>query len=61
MANFDREDLGPDTGATARKTPARRSSKGKLAATFAPMDAASTALQEEERQRQLRALIQLGK
>ena len=61
MANFDREDLGPDTGATARKTPARRSSKGKLAATFAPVDAASTALQEEERQRQLRALIQLGK
>jgi len=61
MANFDREDLGPDTGATARKTPARRSSKGKLAATFAPVDAALTALQEEERQRQLRALIQLGK
>ena len=61
MANFDREDLGPDTGAMVRKTPARRSSKGKLAATFAPMDAASTALQEKERQRQLRALIQLGK
>jgi RNA polymerase primary sigma factor len=61
MANFDLEDLGPDTGATARKAPARRPSKGKLAATFAPMDAASTALQEEERQRQLRALIQLGK
>jgi len=61
MANFDREDLGPETGATARKTPARRSSKGKLAATLTTMDAASTALQEEERQRQLRALIQLGK
>jgi RNA polymerase primary sigma factor len=47
--------------APARKTPARRSSKGKLAATLVPMNAPSTALQEEERQRQMRALIQLGK
>ena len=61
MASFYREDSGPDTAATAPKTPARRASKGKLAATLVPMDAASTALQDEERQRHMRALIQLGK
>ena len=61
MASFDREDSGPDTAASARKTPARRASKGKAAAALLPMDAASTALQDEERQLQMRALIQLGK
>src|SRR5258708_26760856 len=61
MASFDREDLRPNTAASARKTPARRASKGKLAATLVPMDAASTALEDEERQRQMRTLIQLGK
>src|SRR5258707_2034846 len=61
MASFYREDSGPDTAASARKTPARRASKGRLAATLVQMDAASTALQDEERQRQMRALIQLGK
>ncbi|TCK32866.1 RNA polymerase primary sigma factor [Paraburkholderia sp. BL8N3] len=61
MASFDREDSAPDAAAPARKTPARRASKGKLAATLVPMGAAPTALQAEERQRQMRALIQLGK
>src|SRR6478672_1806812 len=61
MASFDREDSGPDTAASARKTPARRASKGKAAAALLPMDAASMALQDEERQLQMRALIQLGK
>ena len=61
MASFDQEDSGPDTAASARKAPGRRASKGKAAAALLPMDAASTALQDEERQRQMRALIQLGK
>jgi len=61
MASFDREDSGPDMAASARKSPARRASKSKLAASVLPMDAATTALQDEERQRQMRALIQLGK
>src|SRR6201997_998096 len=61
MASFYREDSGPGTAASAPETPARRASKGKLAATLVPMDAASTAMQDEERQRQMRALIQLGK
>ncbi|TCK33556.1 RNA polymerase primary sigma factor [Paraburkholderia sp. BL8N3] len=60
MASLYREDSGPDTAASTRKTPVRRASKGKLAATLVPMDAASTTL-DEERQRQMRALIQLGK
>ncbi|WP_176332837.1 RNA polymerase sigma factor RpoD [Caballeronia glathei] len=60
MASLYREDSGPDKAASTRKTPVRRASKGKLAATLVPMDAASTAL-DEERQRQMRALIQLGK
>jgi RNA polymerase primary sigma factor len=47
--------------ASARKSPARRASKSKLAASMLPMDAATMALQDEERQRQMRALIQLGK
>src|ERR1700692_1539500 len=61
MASFDREDSRPNTAASARKTPARRASKGKAAARVLPMDAPTTALQDEERQRQMRALIQLGK
>jgi RNA polymerase primary sigma factor len=61
MGNFDRDDSGVDTAASARKTPARRASKSKAAAALLPIDAASAALQDEERQRQMRALIQLGK
>ena len=61
MRSFDQEDSGPDTAASARKAPGRRASKGKTVAVLLPMDAASTALQDEERQLQMRALIQLGK
>ncbi|SAL78282.1 sigma 70 (RpoD) [Caballeronia terrestris] len=61
MASFDREDSGSETTVSARKTTARRAGKGKAAAALLPLDAASTALQDEERQRQMRALIQLGK
>lgn len=61
MASFDREDSGLEVVVSARKTPARRASKGKAAAALPMLDAASTALQDEERQRQMRALIQLGK
>ena len=61
MPRFDQEDSGPNTAASARKAPARRASKGKAVAVLLPMDAASMALQDEERQRQMRALIQLGK
>ncbi|SAL05540.1 sigma 70 (RpoD) [Caballeronia arationis] len=61
MASFDREDSGPDTAASLPKASARRASKTKAAAALLPMDAAATALQDEERQRQMRALIQLGK
>src|SRR5579864_1831801 len=61
MASFDRDASGPDTAASARKSPARRASKGNAAVGVVLMDAASTALQDEERQRQMRALIQLGK
>ena len=61
MESFDREDKAQHTAASERKTPARRASKGKAVAALLPMGAASTALQDEERQRQMRALIQLGK
>ena len=61
MASFDREDLGPDTAATARKGPPRRASKGKASVNAVPVDTVYTAQQDEERQRQMRALIQLGK
>lgn len=61
MATFDREDSGPETAASAPNVSARRASKARAAAAVLPMDAVSTVLQDEERQRQMRALIQLGK
>src|ERR1700712_238141 len=61
MPRFDQEDSVPDTAASARKAPGRRASKGKTVAVLLPMDAASMALQDGERQLQMRALIQLGK
>src|SRR5579864_235952 len=61
MASFDRDASGPDTAASARKSPARRAVKGKATAALLPIDAGSTVLQDEERQRLMRALIQLGK
>ncbi|KNH08975.1 RNA polymerase sigma factor RpoD [Candidatus Burkholderia brachyanthoides] len=61
MASFDREDSDLDIVAPARKTAGRRASKGKSQAGIIPPDATMTAEQNEERQRQMRALIQLGK
>nr|WP_256702181.1 RNA polymerase sigma factor RpoD [Burkholderia sp. SRS-W-2-2016] len=43
------------------KTLARRATKDKAAAVLLPVDAASRELQDEERQQQMRALIQLGR
>jgi RNA polymerase primary sigma factor len=61
MARFDREDSGPNTVASAPKAAGRRAVKGKATAALLPIDAGSTVLQDEERQRLMRALIQLGK
>ncbi|MGF6872924.1 RNA polymerase sigma factor RpoD [Paraburkholderia sp. MM5477-R1] len=61
MARFDREQSRLDTAASAPKAAGRRTLKDKATAALLPMDAVSTALQDEERQRQMRALIQLGK
>jgi RNA polymerase primary sigma factor len=61
MAILDREDSEPDTVPFAPKTLARRTPKGKATAALLPVDVVSTELQDEERQRQMRALIQLGK
>ncbi|MDR5759855.1 RNA polymerase sigma factor RpoD [Caballeronia sp. LZ035] len=61
MASFDREDSELDIVAPARKSPGRRANKGKGQAGTTQPDVAMTAEQNEERQRQMRALIQLGK
>jgi RNA polymerase primary sigma factor len=61
MASFDREDSELDIVAPARKAPGRRANKGKGQAGTIQPDVAMTAEQNEERQRQMRALIQLGK
>ncbi len=61
MASFDREDSDLDIVAPTRKTAGRRASKGKGQTGVIPPDATMTAEQNEERQRQMRALIQLGK
>ncbi|TFE36433.1 RNA polymerase sigma factor RpoD [Paraburkholderia dipogonis] len=61
MAPFDREHSRLDTAAGAPKAAGRRTSKDRATAALLPMDAVSTALQDQERQRQMRALIQLGK
>ncbi|WP_050454684.1 RNA polymerase sigma factor RpoD [Candidatus Burkholderia verschuerenii] len=61
MASFDREDSDLEIVAPARKTAGRRASKAKGQAGIIPPNATMTAEQNEERQRQMRALIQLGK
>ncbi|MCC8392245.1 RNA polymerase sigma factor RpoD [Paraburkholderia sp. MMS20-SJTR3] len=61
MASSVRDDSGRDTVAFMHKTLARRATKDKAAAVVPPVDAASSQLQDEERQRQMRALIQLGR
>lgn len=60
MATFDQEDSSPDRVVAARKAKGRRASKGKAAA-LPRLDAVTTALQDEERQHQMRALIRLGR
>ncbi|CAL8480945.1 RNA polymerase sigma factor RpoD [Caballeronia sp. S22] len=61
MTSFDREDSGSATTEFVRKAPGRRGPKAKAAALLLPVDAVFSALQDEERQRQMRSLIQLGK
>ncbi|KMZ11712.1 RNA polymerase sigma factor RpoD [Candidatus Burkholderia humilis] len=61
MVSFDRKDSDLDIVASARKTAGRKASKGKGQAGIILPDATMTAEQNEERQRQMRALIQLGK
>ncbi|CAH2811254.1 MAG: RNA polymerase sigma factor RpoD [uncultured Caballeronia sp.] len=61
MASFDREDSELGIVAPVRKAPGRRANKGKGQAGTMQPDVAMTAEQNEERQRQMRALIQLGK
>ncbi|QSN64903.1 MULTISPECIES: RNA polymerase sigma factor RpoD [unclassified Caballeronia] len=61
MASFDREDSELDIVAPARKSPGRRAGKAKGQAGNVQPDVVMTAEQDEERQRQMRALIQLGK
>uniref|UniRef100_UPI003F497012 RNA polymerase sigma factor RpoD n=1 Tax=Cupriavidus yeoncheonensis TaxID=1462994 RepID=UPI003F497012 len=60
MANPIRDDSASRTIAVTSKT-GRRSPKGKIQAVATPLDIASTARQDEERQRQMRALIALGR
>jgi len=61
MASFDREDSELDIVAPARRSAGRRAGKGKGQAGTMQPDVVMTAEQDEERQRQMRALIQLGK
>ncbi|SAK42980.1 RNA polymerase sigma factor RpoD [Caballeronia ptereochthonis] len=61
MASFDREDSELDIVAPARRSAGRRANKGKGQTGTMQPDVAMTAEQNEERQRQMRALIQLGK
>lgn len=61
MTSFDREVSGSATNSLVPKAPGRRGPKAKAAVLLLPMDTVSSAVQDEERQRQMRALIQLGK
>lgn len=61
MNPFDREDSQHETGGYAAKAPAGRTGKGKGAGKAIPVAAELPPQQAEERQRQMRALIQLGK
>ena len=60
LANPDREDSAPRAVAVASKA-GRRVSKGKTLPVETPLDVVSIALRDEERQRQMRALIALGR
>lgn len=60
MANPVRDDSASRRIAVASKT-GRRSPKGKIQAVATPLDIMAMARQDEERQRQMRALISLGR
>ncbi len=60
LANPVRDDSASRTIAVTSKT-GRRSSKGKIQAVATPLDIAAMARQDEERQRQMRTLIALGR
>ncbi|SAL83575.1 sigma 70 (RpoD) [Caballeronia terrestris] len=61
MRSFDQEDSERDTAAMAQKALVRPTARGKAAGTLPPIAASSTAVQDDERQSQMRALIQLGR
>jgi RNA polymerase primary sigma factor len=58
---FDREDSQHETAGYTAKAPAGRTAKGKGGGKAIPVAAELPPQQAEERQRQMRALIQLGK
>jgi RNA polymerase primary sigma factor len=58
---FDREDSQHETAGYTAKAPSGRTAKGKAAGKAIPVAAELAPQQAEERQRQMRALIQLGK
>ncbi|WP_196251511.1 RNA polymerase sigma factor RpoD [Cupriavidus necator] len=60
LANPVRDDSASRTIAVTSKT-GRRSPKGKIQVVATPLDITSMARQDEERQRQMRALIALGR
>jgi RNA polymerase primary sigma factor len=61
MTSFDREYSESATTEFVPRLPGRRGPKAKAAATLLSMDPVSSLLQDEERQRQMRSLIQLGR
>ena len=61
MNPFDREDSQHETAGYTGKAPSGRTAKGKGAGKAIPVAAELPPQQAEERQRQMRALIQLGK
>ncbi len=61
MASFDRDNSTAGNGAAPKKSKGRRASSDAISREAASYDAAGSGEQVEERQRQMRALIQLGK
>ncbi|MGA7817356.1 RNA polymerase sigma factor RpoD [Caballeronia sp.] len=61
MASFDRDNSAAGNGATPKKPKGRRAASDAISREAASYDAAGSTEQIEERQRQMRALIQLGK
>ncbi|SAL60308.1 RNA polymerase sigma factor RpoD [Caballeronia humi] len=61
MRSLDQEDSGLDTTALTREALVRPAARGKAAAILPPIAASSTTAQDDERQSQMRALIQLGR